>query len=208
MYEKYQDARNASWRLLIDFKITELPVKISTILKKLNINLHSYENGDALIKHLNLIDKTKNCDGFAVNIKNKYYIFYNQNCSIQRCRFTLAHELGHILLNHVKPNSWSTANNAPSQMDTHEETQANIFASRLLAPACVLHELKATTLKQIMVLCQISKKSAQFRLERLKLLEKRNINFLVNRGYGCFYLNPLEKQVYHQFKDYIDNTIL
>ena len=208
MYKKYQDARNASWSLLIDFKVSELPIKVSTILKGLGGTIIKYSEAQNFIEQESLEKLTQSSDGFTVLKENKYFIFYNQNCTPQRCRFTLAHELGHIILNHIKPNNCTPINNEPSQFDSDEEKQANILASRLLAPACVLHEMKVTTVEQIIAVCQISEKSAQFRLDRLQLLQQRNENFLSTKCNGSFYLNPLEKQVYNQFKKYINKTIL
>ncbi len=51
--------------------------------------------------------------------------------------------------------------------------------------------------------CDITKTSATFRLKRLMLLEKRNERFILERGYGCFYISPLEQKVRQQFDDYI-----
>lgn len=208
MYKKYQNARDASWQLLIDFNITELPIKVTLILKDLGVKINKYSESENFIKTQGIEELMLHSDGFTVNIKNTYYVFYDDNCTPQRCRFTLAHELGHIILNHVKSNECTKTNKEPSDLDSYEEQQANIFASRLLAPACVLHELNVTTAEQIVNLCEISYQSAEFRLERLKLLELRNDNFLFNKGYGCFYLSPLEKQVFKQFKEYIDKTNL
>ena len=208
MYKKYQNARNASWQLLIDFNISELPVKVSHILKQLNIKCCSYEKGAIVISDLGFNEKALITDGFAVNMCDNYYVFYNQELTSQRCKFVIAHELGHILLNHVNSNCCTVVNKEPSDTDVPQEKQANIFATRLLSPACVLHELNVKTAKQISSLCQITEQSAKFRLKRLKLVEKRNQKFLDSKGYGTFYLNPLEKQVYNKFKEYIDKTIL
>lgn len=36
-YRDYKDARDASWRILIDCKVTELPVKISGVCRALGV---------------------------------------------------------------------------------------------------------------------------------------------------------------------------
>ncbi len=38
-YSYYKKARNASWQVLIDFKIISLPVKVTTIAKKAGIKV-------------------------------------------------------------------------------------------------------------------------------------------------------------------------
>ncbi|NLK37961.1 MAG: ImmA/IrrE family metallo-endopeptidase [Epulopiscium sp.] len=74
------------------------------------------------------------------------------------------------------------------------EFQANIFARDLLAPACVLKELRITTVEQIMKLCNISRVSAELRLKRMHELYKRR----------AFYTSPLERAVLKQFQPFID----
>ena len=51
---------------------------------------------------------------------------------------------------------------------------ADIFAIRLLAPACLLHELGVDTPEGIMALCGLPPKAAALRAERMKLLNQRN----------------------------------
>lgn len=203
-YKKYQNARNASWELLVDLKISSLPVKIEYVLEKLEIPFYGYGVNQEIIKDYNLEELANSSDGFTFFKNNKHYIFYNEKLSVKRQRFTLAHELGHVLCNHISSDKTITVTNKePSENDNEIEQEANVFASRLLSPACVLHELKLFSAQQISEVCQISLQSADFRLKRLLLLEERNKRFLTAKGYGCFYLSPLEKQVYNQFEEYI-----
>ena len=69
-----------------------------------------------------------------------------------------------------------------------------MFASRLLAPACVLWALNARTPEEIAALCQISHQAAKFRAERMAILYERN----------RFLSSPLERKVYDQFKEFIE----
>ena len=73
------------------------------------------------------------------------------------------------------------------------EREANVFASRLLAPACVLWALDARSPEEIAALCRISNQSAKFRAERMQKLYDRN----------RFLTSPLERQVYQQFSAFI-----
>lgn len=75
-----------------------------------------------------------------------------------------------------------------------EETQANQFAARILAPACVLHALKVRNAEEIARLCGISRQAAEFRLARLRVLEQR----------GKYFTSPLERQVYEQFIPFLE----
>lgn len=69
-------------------------------------------------------------DGFTYGDDNKNIIFINKDQYITRKRFTLAHELGHIVLNHKLE-----LDNIP---DNVRETEANTFASLLLCPPFIV----------------------------------------------------------------------
>lgn len=79
-----------------------------------------------------------------------------------------------------------------------DETEADMFAARLLAPACVLWGINAQTAEQIATVCNISREAAKIRAERMEVLRKR----------GKFLTSPLERQVYQQFESYIQNNRL
>ena len=195
-YQNYQSTRDLVWKILVQNNVCELPVKISSICKNMDIRLKSYSNSKLLMKIPFLKKDFSNNDGFSfLNT-----IFYNQACSVGRQRFTVAHELLHV----IKHES-SMKNCEPAPQDSEKETEANIFASRLLAPACVLWALDVHTAEEISQICNISLTSAKFRLERLNLLYEREKYFIKTRGYSCFLQSPLEKQVYKQFIPYINN---
>ena len=179
-YGKYKQARNASWQCLIDYNIDSLPVKVSRIAKQTDIVLL---NNSAV----NLL--SENESGITLMQDDKLYIVYADEQSPQRCRFTIAHELGHIFLGHL------FAKNGKGFVITDDaEHSANVFARDLLAPACVLHELQALTSAAIANLCDISLEAATYRAERMAELERRN----------AFYLHPLERQVKEQFAEFIN----
>ena len=101
-------------------------------------------------------------------------------------RYTIAHEIGHILIG--KDSS---------------EYEAERFAIGILAPACVLWGLDIHEPEDISRLCNISITSAKIRAERMKLLYKREQEFLQKYGRSCFLQLPLEQKVYKQFQDFI-----
>ena len=130
-------------------------------------------------------------DGYSTIINGQPMIFVSDQCIPTRQRFTAAHELGHILLGHV--GRYQLVNREPDPKDNPIEQAANVFASRLLAPACVLWALRARTPEEIADLCQISHQAAAFRAERMALLYERN----------KFLSSPLERAVHQQFSDFI-----
>ncbi len=211
-YKRYTEIRDADWQLILDLKIKELPVKISEILSVLGIKAYTYKENYRNLVHFELEDVMKSCDAFTLHLNGQYIIFYDESKLPERIRFTLAHELGHIILGSGFKQTQTgmlitTRNSEPSEIDSPEETEANMFAARLLAPSCVLHELKLFTAEDIMKYCDITQTAANFRLKRLMLLENRNERFLRERGHGCYYISPLEQKVRQQFDEYI-NTVL
>lgn len=183
-YGKYKNARNAAWQCILDYDIRTLPVTVTNIIRKSN-DINLVKNSD-----VNILQN--DASGVTIVNNNSFIIVYRDTDSSQRCRFTIAHELGHILLGHMLVDQIAYRTFAV-QNDT--ESAANVFARDLLAPACVLHELQILTAAEISMLCNISLEAATYRANRMQELEKRN----------AFYKHPLEKKVLRQFKFYIDN---
>ena len=189
-YTAYQKSRNLSWEILINEGVTALPVKMGELCAALGIRV---------ITHSGEIESYG--DGKAGIVDGKPIIFVNTETSSERQRFTVAHEVGHILLGHV--GEYKLVNREPSPEDNPIEQAANVFTSRLLAPACVLWGLDIHTAEGIAALCKISKAAAQFRAQRMAELYEREKRFLKEKGRSCFLISPLEQQVFRQFKQFI-----
>ena len=199
-YGCYTDARDLSWRVLIEHNITKLPVSISQICNKLKIEVHPYRQAAEVIRLLGLEKVCCVSDGLSFCWNQELYILYNSSRALRRIRYTIAHELGHCLLHH----SPQTGESELVEIDVCSriqaiEQQANTFAADLLAPSCVLWGLGLTTAEQIAAQCNISLEAGKIRLARLQRLEERDAEFRAKRGYGCFLLSPLEQKVYDQF---------
>lgn len=174
-YGLYKQSRNATWQCLLDFKVDRLPVKVSRIAELAGIKL---------VANSQVLELPQNQSGKTVRNGDCWAIIFDDEDTTQRQRFTVAHELGHILLGH------STEGYVPE-----EEMAANVFASRLLAPACVLWALNVHDAERIKELCDISLSAATVRAERMKVLYARN----------KFLLSDLERQVYNQFLPFIQS---
>lgn len=177
-YKDYQNARDMAWKLLIDTNEKTLPIRVTRICRQLNIRVKLYAPDDGN-------------DGMSLILNGKPVIFVSCNVIPARQRFTIAHELGHILLGHVGRHQ--LVNREPDPGDNPIEQEANVFASRLLAPACVLWGCGARTPDEIMKLCSISRQAAEFRATRMEKLYRRS----------RFLTSPLERAVYEQFAEYI-----
>lgn len=88
-----------------------------------------------LIEDLSLPTDTA---GFAVSLNNSNAILYDDSRSETEIRYTLAHELGHILLGHL------SYRDDIGKYPEHMETEANIFASVIMTGdiLCTLLEVK------------------------------------------------------------------
>ncbi len=179
-YEIYKNVRNASWQCLIDCCITSLPTNLANICKHFNIRI--IENSSLKIHQL------------KDNERGKIMIFQNQLILVVRDtdpmyiqRYTIAHEIGHILLG----------------KDIYEY-EAERFAIGILAPSCVLWALNIHEPEDIAKLCKISITAARIKAKRMADLYHREQEWLKTKGFSCFLLTDLERKVYEQFKPFID----
>lgn len=178
-YSHYSTVRNMSWNCLIECNIQALPVSLSKICR---------HYGYTIIKNSGLQAGSEfalkpNERGRNVITDNKIFIIVRDTDNIAAQRYSIVHEIGHILLRH----------NNQKNLSQENENETERFAIDLLAPACVLWGLNLHTPEEIAEACNISITSARLRAERMGILYKRN----------KFLLHPLEQQLYKQFESFI-----
>lgn len=197
-YKRYSAARDASWRVIAENNIDSLPVDVFRLAQDMGIKVVPYSKGNPLMVLLGVSRHKESNDGLYVRFLGKSYIFYDDEVSSEgRIRFTIAHEIGHHILGHIRRNLFVIPRCAERRRGgtlTVKERQANIFASRLLAPSVVLDSLNATTEEEIANLCGISKEAAEYRLNRIKKINAR----------GRYSMSGLEKRVLDNFKHFIE----
>ena len=184
-YGRYKNVRDISWRVLIDFNVHSLPVSLAEICSALNITI---------VDNIDAQELRPGESGTALMQNGEWYIIIDDTDIHERQRFTVAHELGHILIGHQMKNGYYTRRE--NIVKPSDETEADMFAVRLLAPACVLWGINAQTAEQISEVCDISRSAAAYRAERMEILRRR----------GKFLTSPLEKQVYKQFEPFINGN--
>ena len=186
-YNIYKYARDMAWKFLIDNQVSELPIKLTAICRKNGYRLLLDSKGS----YLQDSDK-----GASFLEDGQWKIVLNAFDSIPVRRYTLSHEIGHIYLKHPLYNEkYGRSFGIQRVPKTPEEYQAERFAIDILAPACVLWGLNLHTAEDIAKICNISMRSAQIRAERMRLLYQRNM----------FLSHPLERQVFQQFQQFINN---
>ena len=107
-------------------------------------------------------------DGFSVLRNGINYIVYNPDMNNSRINFTIAHELGHIVLGHHRFMKGKVL--AASSDNSVLETHANIFARNLLMPVVRVKDyLQAKSIDEIADIFEVSKHMVRVRLDVLEL---------------------------------------
>lgn len=122
-------------------QVTHFPIDCCRVIETLKIPLVRYSSvNEARRQHYHLISD----DSF----KFRGMIYYNDlSPHILRQRFSLMHELGHIMLRHTG--------------NSHEnEEQADRFSSSILAPRIAIHKMNCRDAQQIHDTFQISYRAA------------------------------------------------
>lgn len=202
-YRRYQAARDAAWEALLRMGISSLPVDMRSIMEKLKIPVLPFPESDQEPRLYSLLQRVGPAPCISLRLQGIWHIFLRQDLLGEaEMRFALAHEWGHILLHHetcaLAPGvrMFQGRENAGDLLDDPQELDdyaADIFAIRLLAPACVLHELYIDTPGGVTALCGLPPRAAILRAERMELLNRRD----------AFLTHPLERKVRDQFSSFI-----
>ncbi len=197
----YKRARDLAWEVLLNHEIKALPVDVFRICSRERITVFSYKSGASTIEELGLQEHIIDNDAFSVGA----LIFYDGDKPLSRIRFSVAHELGHIFLHYDKSSTIPTVyNREPSPNDDPIEAEANIFASRLLAPLSVLQFLNLNSAKEISELCGIGYTAASLRFARLCEIRRRSAERKRSKNHGTFLISRLERRVIENFRDFIE----
>ena len=107
-------------------------------------------------------------------------ITYNGSEIAERKRFTIAHEIGHFVLGHLKPGSpkfreyRDLSSNFSSRSANPQEREANTFAAQLLMPAktvkFVVAEKKITDVDELAKVFGVSQVAMKYRLSNIGLI--------------------------------------
>lgn len=182
-YGAYKDIRDSAWHCLIDFDLDCLPIDVLKIARTAGIRV---------VRNSLVSDLLPGENGKAYYDGKTWTIIYQDKNPSPLSRFTIAHELGHIFLGHdLKHAKYTDAQEFIGKPKS--ELQADMFALRLLCPACVLHELNLQTATEIASTCRIPLAMAKLRATRMHELNKRN----------KFLSHPLEQEVYKNFEAYL-----
>lgn len=154
--EDYELMNETAINLRMDYGFLKEKMDVFELAKKLNITLipYSYLNSKQIKKVKEFDELLK--DGFTiirqVNGKNEFYTFFDDSVNTYRQRFTIAHEIKHVVFCEKEPTQ-------------KEEDLANYFARCLLAPSFLVMKYIGSSPFSIAYLFDISFEAAQYALE-------------------------------------------
>lgn len=137
----YKKAENAARYFLKKLNIHIFPFYLYDIFKsfhQIDLRIISYSKWmkDYNLSFEEVISFFGSTDGASISKQDKCIIFYNDFIdNKERIRWTIAHELGHIILEHCKNERTIITRNNLSQKEYNTyELEANTFAREFLAP--------------------------------------------------------------------------
>lgn len=191
--------REQAWQFILKMKINKLPVNSWNVAEQCGYKVLKYEELAQIIdKTIEYIIDMYDNDGFVFwsGAEQCFVICYNSNLHNSIYRWTIMHEVAHVVLGHISP-STPALKRIRQVEHPRLEREADGFARRVLCPSIVLHDCKATEIADIMNLCGISREAALYRSNYIKQLEARN----------KWRIDPLERKVESQFEKFISNYI-
>jgi len=168
-YIRKKFVANKVYSFLLESKITELPIDIKELCFYHDWPLHPYTS---VAKHQSrslefVRKKLRSKDGKAYKLGTDHYeIFYDNTKPSVRQRFTIMHEIGHIVLGHL--DDFNGINNSLTKYEYKIlEGEANLFASLTLAPPSILQRLGfMSDAPLIRRFCNISSEASRYASER------------------------------------------
>lgn len=162
----------AAWQFLIDYKVNWLPLIPEKLTRK-----------DWAIRSVEWAEKILGCskheiiNGFDAEtweMNGKYLILYNNYAYGPRIPFTICHEIGHIVLNHLLEFSQTSITGEGLTDKEYEvlEIEADFFAEEILMPSPVLRYLMPLRPEEIATLCNVSMTAATNKVPKLQRTNK------------------------------------
>lgn len=186
--------RRISWLFLLQNNIKRLPVDPFELAINNGWLTVSYEIGaHFMFTTTKYLIETHGKDGFVFYSDHlkRYLIVYNDTNQYQRIRFTLAHEIGHILFGHVTK-VCPERHRLPANVKDLQDRMCDEFARRLLCPSIALYMADCQSTEDIMFLCNVSREMASNTYRHYLQLQNRN----------RWLTDPIEQQLHENFKSY------
>lgn len=179
---RYSHIKSIVNDIYIKQKLSKFPINIKEIINSFNnikiVSYHQFMHRYDLTKEktFELLSSDEGCTDYCKSL-NKYIIYYNDidSKSDERIRWTLTHELGHILCNHYSKNTRIFCDELTEDEYKFREAEANYFTGLLLSNPIILHELNIKSSRDIEVFCALSSEAARYRYDNYKKWCKNKI---------------------------------
>lgn len=140
---RYEEIKQLITELLSDYSISTLPIDVFLLARKMAIKIYKYSEF-VVDERIKIISASQDGMSCYVAESKSYLILYNDEKDSNRTRFTIAHEIGHIVLDH--------------ECSCEEtESEANYFARNLLVPMSIVMYKRISD-------CRVVEKRSQFLL--------------------------------------------
>lgn len=166
-------------------------IKYSKFMKKHNLSYNE------MLRHAGTDDAYT--DYYSKN--DSYIIYYNDldlnKMKSNRYRWNIAHELGHVRLeHHKKSNKTRLFRNTLSKSEYKQlEDEADYFASYILAPYSALKQFDILSKDELKIHCKISDQAADYRYTYyLKWLRNNSCIELYDFYISTFFYNTINKK--------------
>lgn len=181
-------AREHADRFILGQGIDNLPVNPFALIEKNCWGLVTYSSLCQTIGQgttaADIVETCKSGDGFTIYNGRNFCIAYNDLVSVKsRIRFTLMHEIGHIVCGHFT--DFRASSLSPSQYAVLEE-EANYFASCVLAPSSVVKRCGLDTQCSLRCACAISKEAAARRLSQLEVSRTSRFDAAILKQFDAY----------------------
>ena len=153
-FSDYKAATNAAYKLISELDQFSLATNVFLIAEQLdNCRVFTYSQTSYLygIPFDELFAVSEY--GFSIKNGDKRIIYYNEKKALACIRFTLAHEIGHAVLNHQ------------NEDDLGAEREANCFARNLLCPLPIATALEAKTEDDYVSVFNVSNQMARITID-------------------------------------------
>lgn len=122
---------------------------LTRICVSIGSELVSYKSGEVLIQQLGQEQNTK-YDAFTFRQDDTVIIFFRDELSTPDKLHAIAHEIGHIVLQHIYNGSLGF-----STVEAPQEQEANLFAYELVIPSLVIRACGCQTDEDIKRICDV-----------------------------------------------------
>lgn len=179
-----------AWEVLWRCGISELPVDLGQVCRRLGLGLYSYTQGYELLRRYNLAQHVHGADGFLFREEDGPLaaIFYRPEQSQGRRCFTIAHEIGHFALGHRRRGQHS----APLGGGQGQPPRARGRPIRLPAPGPLLRPAGPGPAHPFAIgqRCRLSLRAAEVCASRMERLLELDAQYMAERGRSYFFRSP------------------